>query len=332
MRGLKFIPSLNLIYAIVGRDMPPKEYASPLTVDWVLALPEIEFNPSIHGQQNTAPDSSSSPPPSSPRDEEQVGTDATSIQHLPNDNNMLTNTRCSVCLNDFDAGEKVRMLPCSHLYHLDCILPWLTACRGECPLCKQRVLHSNINASIQNVDETPNHSATVPLDENGMHDGVVIDIRDEESRDVRREDEYSNSSNNSDEMKSHNDDFTLDNANKVEMVENKNCLEENNDDEMHSSGRDLLPTKLDEKEGSNGQDPSLAKPKTDESSEGQDTHTSFISEEENAEDLHVLTETVSREKNSKKRGLPVGCNNACKRTFVPSILRTSKTRISYSCN
>ncbi len=47
---------------------------------------------------------------------------------------------CAVCLEEFEAGEKVRVLPCGHKFHGDCLVPWLTERHASCPLCKMDVL------------------------------------------------------------------------------------------------------------------------------------------------------------------------------------------------
>ncbi|KAI3387844.1 hypothetical protein SNEBB_002970 [Seison nebaliae] len=46
---------------------------------------------------------------------------------------------CPVCLEDFEENEKVRVLPCHHLYHQKCIDPWLLETRRICPVCKKHV-------------------------------------------------------------------------------------------------------------------------------------------------------------------------------------------------
>ena len=47
------------------------------------------------------------------------------------------NTACSICLEDFTKDEKLRLLPCGHIFHTSCILPWLTKRATSCPLCKK---------------------------------------------------------------------------------------------------------------------------------------------------------------------------------------------------
>jgi len=43
---------------------------------------------------------------------------------------------CSICLEDYEPGEQIRVLPCQHTFHSSCIFPWLTERSPTCPLCK----------------------------------------------------------------------------------------------------------------------------------------------------------------------------------------------------
>ncbi|XP_015438566.1 PREDICTED: E3 ubiquitin-protein ligase RNF115 isoform X2 [Dufourea novaeangliae] len=51
-------------------------------------------------------------------------------------NQVDSKLQCSVCWEDFKLSEPVRQLPCQHLYHAPCIVPWLEL-HGTCPICRQ---------------------------------------------------------------------------------------------------------------------------------------------------------------------------------------------------
>ncbi|OPJ81122.1 E3 ubiquitin-protein ligase RNF6 [Patagioenas fasciata monilis] len=49
---------------------------------------------------------------------------------------------CSVCINEYVTGNKLRQLPCMHEFHIHCIDRWLSE-NSTCPICRQPVLGSN---------------------------------------------------------------------------------------------------------------------------------------------------------------------------------------------
>lgn len=47
--------------------------------------------------------------------------------------------QCSICFDEFVLSEpKVRQMPCKHIYHENCLFPWLRI-NGNCPVCRSRL-------------------------------------------------------------------------------------------------------------------------------------------------------------------------------------------------
>lgn len=49
--------------------------------------------------------------------------------------NLSVMNECSICLEEFSTGLEVIGMPCSHVYHKDCIVEWLKRSH-LCPLCR----------------------------------------------------------------------------------------------------------------------------------------------------------------------------------------------------
>ncbi|KAI3807389.1 hypothetical protein L1987_23316 [Smallanthus sonchifolius] len=54
------------------------------------------------------------------------------------------NTLCAVCKDEIGIGLTAKRLPCDHLYHGDCILPWLEI-RNTCPVCRHELLTDDLD-------------------------------------------------------------------------------------------------------------------------------------------------------------------------------------------
>ncbi|XP_071078295.1 E3 ubiquitin-protein ligase RLIM-like [Desmodus rotundus] len=48
---------------------------------------------------------------------------------------------CSICITEYREGSQLRILPCSHEFHVRCIDRWLSD-NSTCPICRQNVVDS----------------------------------------------------------------------------------------------------------------------------------------------------------------------------------------------
>lgn len=55
------------------------------------------------------------------------------------DSNIPRNdAHCTICLSDYNEGDKIKSLPCQHHFHLGCIDEWFNV-DDICPLCKKPI-------------------------------------------------------------------------------------------------------------------------------------------------------------------------------------------------
>lgn len=63
--------------------------------------------------------------------------------------------RCTVCLSDFETGEEIRSLRCTHIFHPHCIDKWLVY-NKKCPVCR-------LDVDKQLIVELENNSAATAV-------------------------------------------------------------------------------------------------------------------------------------------------------------------------
>ncbi|KAJ4704644.1 E3 ubiquitin-protein ligase RING1-like [Melia azedarach] len=65
---------------------------------------------------------------------------------------LAKDTHCAVCREPFELNSEAREMPCKHIYHAQCIFPWLSM-RNSCPLCR-RELPTEENGGTGDSEET----------------------------------------------------------------------------------------------------------------------------------------------------------------------------------
>ncbi|TPX48210.1 hypothetical protein SeLEV6574_g02181 [Synchytrium endobioticum] len=68
---------------------------------------------------------------------------------------------CTICIESFEDGEQVRVLPCNHFFHAHCVDTWLKERAAECPICRVEVKPAR--ASFSSVRHH------IPVDQDYIH-------------------------------------------------------------------------------------------------------------------------------------------------------------------
>jgi len=77
-------------------------------------------------QSNPLPPSPSSTPPPPPPQNNNLYSD---------DDDAEDTFECTICLAEIENGDRVGVLPCTHIFHVDCLQQWITR-KNACPLCQ----------------------------------------------------------------------------------------------------------------------------------------------------------------------------------------------------
>jgi hypothetical protein len=80
---------------------------------------------------------------------------------------------CSVCLDEFAAGDRLRMLPCMHKFHAKCVDRWLLQSKASCPVCKTSIRARLEEPQVLHVRATAAADATSAPSEASANDGVA---------------------------------------------------------------------------------------------------------------------------------------------------------------
>lgn len=67
---------------------------------------------------------------------------------------------CAICLEDYRFGDSLRLLPCQHAFHLNCVDSWLTKWGTSCPVCKHDIRTQTMSSEAHKRDSSRTGTST----------------------------------------------------------------------------------------------------------------------------------------------------------------------------
>lgn len=88
---------------------------------------------------------------------------------------------CSICTEDFEKGQDLRVLPCDHKFHPECVDPWLLNVSGTCPLWSVLLtilVESSLLTMLSRVDLRPvtSHESSAAPDADDIAPSPAVDV------------------------------------------------------------------------------------------------------------------------------------------------------------
>lgn len=119
------------------------------------SYPQFESPPPYHQPWNSGRSSAEEEPKLSPEEQKQAVNKLRRQLYSPHIYNIIRRLgnksaasnddvggkRCAVCLEDFETKQFVTITPCNHMFHEECIVPWVKS-QGKCPVCRFVIVES----------------------------------------------------------------------------------------------------------------------------------------------------------------------------------------------
>ncbi|OMO63544.1 Zinc finger, RING-type [Corchorus olitorius] len=94
---------------------------------------------------------------------------------------LVDGTECSVCLNEFEEDETLRLLPkCSHAFHVPCIDTWLRS-HTNCPMCRAPIVSNTAN------NKESSSSSEMNGNDSEVSEEIQVVIREDDGEQSERE-------------------------------------------------------------------------------------------------------------------------------------------------